>query len=333
MSITVEELKGGRRAGWDVDGGRRYTLQVRVTTGDPMVGPRAALLAVGVGAGSTYRSPLFTPASEYDFGCYLNSIEDEEEDGDGKSWRVTLGYKQYDWTKQNGGEGSGANPSAFQANPVNAPPLIKWSSETEEVACTHDRNGQPILNSAGDPFDPPLTRPLSTPIATITRTLSSFDPNWINQFKEHTNNATWCDFPADTVLCKDLTADKVYDPDWGVLWPQTIVLAFRPIVTTDTTDPSTPWVTKTSTLLAGWNQQVLNAGFRQKVGTVLQQIRTDGAPAPTPALLKADGTAAAPSDDPVYLTFETREQADFSLFNLPADLFSATAGSSPFGGS
>lgn len=332
MSITVTDIGGTRRGGWSVDGGRTYSLGVRVGTGDPSIGPRAALMSIGVGAGSTYRFPLTGPATEWDYAAFLNSVEVADEDRDGKGWTCTLEYKPFDWRSLSGGSGDGSNASAFLANPLNARPLLKWSSSTEEIACTHDRYGNPILNTAGDPFDPPLTRPYSTPIATITRTLATFDPDWIVQYKDHVNASTWMGNPAGTVLCKEINADAVYDADWGWMWSQTLEFAFRPIIILAVGTPSKPWILKNAVLLAGWAKQILNAGLRQLVSGAVKPINIDNAPISQPVPLKSNGTYD-PAADPVYLTFDIYETAEFADFNLPADLFSASAGGSPVGGS
>lgn len=321
MSIIVDEIKGTRRGGWSADGGRSYSLAVRVQTGDPTIGVRAALRSVGVDAGAYYRFPLAGAATEWDYGVWLNSIEATDEDEDGKSWIVSLGYKQVDWAGQAGGSGGGSDAAGFVANPLNIPPSVRWSSESEELACTHDRNGNPIRNSAGDPFDPPLAIPVSTPVATVTRNLATFDPTWIDAFKDHVNSTAWMGFPANTVLCKDIGADRQYDADFGYYWAVTYEFAFRPI-----------WVDGSIIIQPGWSTQVLSAGLRQLVGGAVKQILIDGAPTSSPVALKSDGSWD-PAADPVYLTFDLLPEVDLAGLDLPSDLFSVATLGSPVGGS
>lgn len=337
MAITVKEIKGSRRFGWTPQGGRTFSLQVRVITDDPNIGPRAVSRSLGVDAGAYYKSPLASP-NEWDYGAWLSSVEGSEENDDGKSWIVSLGYSPFNWQELQGGK-EGDSASTFTANPFNAPPTVRWSSESEEVACTLDRYATPILNSAGDPFDPPLTKVKSTPICTITRMLPSFDTNWLTQYKDHVNKSEWQGFPAGTVLVKDMTADRTYLNDYGYAWEQTITLAFRPIILAESTDPEAPWKTDIDIVEAGWATQVLNSGLRQRVPDPdnpgdykVEQVLIDNSPTSSEVYLTKDGTFD-PNTDPNYLAFDLYDEVEFDGFDLPDDLFSKTAAASPVGGS
>lgn len=337
MAIIVEEIKGSRKAGWTPQGGRSYSLAVQVLTDDWAIGPRAALRSVGIDAGAHYAHPIGAP-NEWDYGAFLNGIEATEDGDTGKKWIVNLTYGTINWQELQGGK-DGDSAATFTSNPFSAPPTVRWSSESEEVAVTLDKYGTPILNAAGDPFSPPLTKVKSTPICTITRLLPSFDPAWLTQYKDHVNSDVWMDFPAGVVLCKDMTADRTYINDYGYAWEQTITLAFRQIVTASAPNPDAPWKTDTDVIEAGWATQVLNSGLRQRVPDpvntgkyLIKPVMADGAPVGDEVVLKPDGTYD-PNADPNYLVFDLYEEVDFSGFDLPTDLFSKTAASSPVGGS
>lgn len=314
MSIIVTEQKGNRSGGWSLQGGRTYSITCRVETDNPLIGPRAAMRSVGVDAGAFYRFPLSGTALEWDYAAFLNSIDAREIADDGMSWDVTLAYAQISPKDQAGGDGEGANAGAFILSPFAVKPSVQWGSETEEIARTHDRAGQPILNTAGDPFDPPLSAPVSNPVATIVRNLRSYDGAWVGSYKDHVNQSVWMGYPAGTVLCKDITGESVYDTDWGWYWRVTYQFAFRPI-----------WVEGGKIILPGWATQVLNAGMRQLKSGEVKQILVEGAPTSTPIPLKENGEAATPTDDPHYLTFDVYPEADFDDLDLPPDLFSRSS--------
>jgi hypothetical protein len=322
MSITVDETKVQKRAGWSVQGGRTYSLQVRVIS-DEVIGPRQAILACNIPVGSTYRFPLAAdqPASEWDFGACLQSVSAESEFEDGLSYLVVFEYGPFSAL-----DVAGAQPDdpTFTMNPLQAAPTVKWSSESEEIACVYDRDGVPILNKAGDPFDPPLIIPLTIPIATVTRPLASFDPSWIADFQDHVNDSEWMGYEAGTVRCKSVTADRIHDNDWGWIWMQTLTFSFRPKVAAD----------DGTVLVDGWASKVLNAGVRQLDGSTVKQILIDGSPASSPVALTSSG-AYDPSDAsvPNYLTFNTLPTANFDGFGLPDDVFSVEGSSTPVGGS
>ncbi|OJW12667.1 MAG: hypothetical protein BGO49_24925 [Planctomycetales bacterium 71-10] len=194
-------------------------------------------------------------------------------------------------------------------------PSLKWSSEDSEFYPTHDRTGKPILNSAGDIFDPSPSIPLPTPIATITRVEQGFLPIWITQFKGTVNAAPWMGFPAESVLCKDITADSSTDSDWGILYNVTYTFAFRPpILASD----------GVTIMVAGWDAFIANVGKRQLVDGKREEIRDkDGQSISDPVPLQlVDGTYDEDDPKTYYLRFPVYPTSDFSYFNFPANLFS-----------
>lgn len=57
-------------------------------------------------------------------------------------------------------------------NPLDRPPLVKWSSTTYQLALAEDRNGEAIVNSAGDYFDPPVEASRSHWTVTIEKNVT-----------------------------------------------------------------------------------------------------------------------------------------------------------------
>jgi len=316
--IGINELAADRSANWSVSGGRNYTVTLDVTTDDQTIGPQAVLLWLELSPGTHYRFPLTTSASEQDLGAFLQSVKVDTIES-GFEHRVTLEFGPYN--SQIDGSATGPLVSQWILSPFEAPPTVRWSSSSEDFACTHDRDGKPILNKAGDPFDPPIQIPISTPIANVTRVLKAFDPAFITVFKDSVNETEWLGWAPESVLCQEITADKYYDADWGYLWNVSYQFSFRPSAVDMTShgiviDP-------------GWAVQVLNAGLRQKklkdaehMIYEKRQIMIDGSPISSPENLDENGKY--PADEPVYLSFSVRRTAEFALLGLPFDLFSAS---------
>lgn len=319
--INLEAVKGAVRHSATVEGGRTYSIELLAEVDSLATGPitiRDRLALLGYAPGSTYRWPLAGSVAEQDLGSFLRGIEVEPSAEDGLQYRVTLNYGPNDPAQDGVDSGSNSNSNWIQV-PWYAPPTLQWSAEEIEIALTHDRTGQPILNKAGDPFDPPLTISETVPVATVTRIEKSFDPAWITYFKGAINDAQWYDWDAGSVLCQTISADRTHDADWGALWRVSYSFAFRPPIELP---PEAPW--EDAKLRAGWAVQVLNAGLRQKVGNDRKPILDDGAPVSSPVPLDDDGKPLKPDDEPKYLIFDVLPEADFSLFNFPADLFSAS---------
>lgn len=108
------------------------------------------------------------------------------EDGDFLTWYVDVTYKTPD------GDGSqGA------VNPLNDPTIISFGSTQYEKVVDKsysdgDKEGiptNPIENSVGDPYDPPITTTFANQYVTIQQNLSNFNPDWIVQFENTTNSS------------------------------------------------------------------------------------------------------------------------------------------------
>jgi hypothetical protein len=309
--LTVDETKLSGRLNWSVDGGRNYTLQVRIVTDDVTIGPRAAALACNMDVGSPYRFPLTDP-TEVDYGSTLTGVSVEKEADDGKSYIISMEFTQRKPTDQDGAQAD----NTFTVNPVLAPPAVRWGSERMEIACIYDRTGKPIVNAGvGDPFDPPLTRPYTVPIVNVTRTLTTFDPNWVFDYQDHINEFDWLGFPAGTVLCKELAGNRVFHSDYGWLWEQVVAFAFKPIRTADD-----------GTIIEnGWAEVILNTGLREKVDGKIRKVIVDNSPVNSPVPLTSKGKYD-PDDEQGYVVFDIYPTADFAAFDLPEDLFTITGG-------
>ena len=60
-------------------------------------------------------------------------------------------------------------------NPLLQPIDVKWSNRSQEIVADIDINGNPVVNTAGDPFDPPLMEDDPRPVLTIVRNEAIFN--------------------------------------------------------------------------------------------------------------------------------------------------------------
>lgn len=309
--VRIKALKNGVRHSATVEG-RTYSAVLRCDVESVADGPIAVrdyLANFGLVAGATWRWPLSGAATEIDLASFLQGVDISHDADDGLSYRVVLDYKPIDPAEFGAGGGGLVN---WIMAPWTAPPVLKWSSADMDWAITHDREGKPILNSADDPFDPPIVTQLTIPVATITRVEKAFDPDWILVFRNRVNKDPWLGWPAESVLCQDLTGDRIFDPDWGWLWTTTYTLAFKPSRTAD----------NGAVMDAGWDAYVLNAGLRERKNGTLRPIMLGNAPASSPLPLDDDGEY-----DPnvaIYRRFKIHRTANFDDFNFPTNLFSAS---------
>ena len=110
---------------------------------------------------------------EYDEFSFATKIDAQIDPdcNDDSSWVVTVEYAPYD-------------PTQFPENPLNHPIKISWGENRFEQTCFEDRNGNPVVNSAGDYFDPPIAIDDSRPTLRIVRNEPSYLPSYALSWKE-----------------------------------------------------------------------------------------------------------------------------------------------------
>ncbi len=77
-------------------------------------------------------------------------------------YRVSFSFSQPEDGDEHNEDGNGTNPT-------NNPPRIKWEIGNTSEPFDRDADGKAITNSAGDPFDQPVSKILPTVFLTITR--------------------------------------------------------------------------------------------------------------------------------------------------------------------
>ncbi len=205
-------------------------------------------------------------------------------------------------------------------SPLDQPVTISWSTQSRTEPFDRDvRSGDPIVNTVGDPFDPPLPRPVAVDVLTMVRNEEEYDAIAMRQFKNHTNSSSFWGAGEDQAYCADITAEKIQEGQvtfWRVRYEFWFIA--------EDADSEAP---------LEWNARVLNQGLRYWTGIFLNvkgiqtkeiQPVTDphGNPASQPVRLAADGSQLAPNGEPtgaIFLTFDRYRQADLDLLGLPTE--------------
>src|SRR5690606_29650508 len=93
-------------------------------------------------------------------------------------------------------------------NPLDAPPDISWGgSELTQVTQT-DAEDDPIVNSAGDLYDPLPERPVRGGEVEISINTSTNPASWCTTYSYTTNNAEWYGVAQGNALIGKITASK-----------------------------------------------------------------------------------------------------------------------------
>lgn len=189
------------------------------------------------------------------------------------------------------------------SDPADDAAEITWTTEQFQIVAEKDRNGEGVLNSAGDPFDPPPMRDFSRRVVTIRKNVQSV-PSWILDYEDAVNSAPF------TVGGLTIGAEKakMQRVDIGPAQIRNNITYY-------------PLTFELHLSRDGWDLKPLDQGFRELDGSGdLQQILnpSDKEPVTQPALLDASGHAIVnptPSDA-VYLSYNVYETRDFNILPL-----------------
>lgn len=280
---SVSEIPGGRSHEEDDQGRRvcRRTLEVRT---DSLETREAAIL----------RHPSvprlwtqYVTPSEVDLGLRLRSRRVTETE-DYCRWLVELEYS------------SDTAPESDPNDPLSVPTRIRYGTARVAVALEKDRDDAPILNSAGDPFDPPPETEELHDTLTIVRNEVGYDPIAKAGYKNRLNEHAFFGFAAEEVRCMDVTGEDLE----GHPGYYRVTYEFE-------------------RREGGWRFRPLSLGFRaydapaDAGGTKRLVVDANGRPVTEPVLLASNGLELGPLASPHFMTYDVYRVADFGALNLP----------------
>lgn len=281
--VVVAQTAMFTRQGWEL------TRTWKVTLEDHIWGPEAAVEAVRAQAaeiGDTH--PLNAWVFLYKLTPTLA--------GDRLHWDVMGEYSK------------GTLNIDETQNPLEAPTEVAWSSSTYTEPVTVDIEGNAIVNSAGQPFDPPLTQERHPIVATIAYNSESYDPNTGLNFQDHVNDtattiANLTNVPARMARILEIGAVQQYWEDI-TYWRVTVKVEVN----------NAEWDDG-----QGWDRRLLDQGIYEKDGDgkTIRMRTDDGEEVTEPLKLNGSGGKLDPQTaDPVFLTRKTFKEADFSSLKL-----------------
>jgi hypothetical protein len=200
------------------------------------------------------------------------------------------------------------NPLENLENPLDKPVLPIIEGQTFEHPIFVDKDGNPIVNSAGDPYDPPLTEEVVHLVIRFSKNYATL-PAFFG-YSNYINNATWQTFAAYMV--------KFNIPRAEELPSQYLASTYWKFDFEFEVNPET------------WLRKVPNVGFNQLVSGTLKPILIGGQPPTIPQFLNSSGAVLTPPVTHTNLiinTFHTRQETDFNTVfaSFPTDLFAVYA--------
>ena len=117
------------------------------------------------------------------------------------------------------------DPNDPAQSPLSRPPVISFSSVTQEVEIDKDINDAPIQTINGEPIHG-VTAPFTDLVITVQRNLPSFNPATISEYTNKVNSSAWYGLPAGTVRIMDIAATSVFSEDFAY-WDVSISFQVR----------------------------------------------------------------------------------------------------------
>ena len=283
---------------------RNYVRRFTVETNDELCLANTVILAPGL---PRMWTPFVTPWGDRDLGSWVKEIT-AERTGSPLIWNVTVNYSSIL-----------SRPDInFVENPLLRPAEVSYATQRIAVPMTHDRSGNPVLNSADDPFDPPPERDIKVRVITIVRNQLLYRDELYNGYIDTVNKTPWNVYKAGEVLCEDISAVRAFEN--GLLfWRVTFrFLARRQVIPKNSKVPKNEFdnVGKLDKSYA-WVRWFLDRGFYVKRAGRRELARdVYGQISSTPVLLDGNGAKLALGADPAFRGYHPYPEAEHNDLGL-----------------
>ena len=165
-----------------------------------------------------------------------------------------------------------------------------WSFEDISRFVGQDRDGNPILNAAGDRYEEPIEVVDSFPTLTVTKNRSSFSAATAFAYNNSVNSDTYRGAEPGTLRVR-ITANEEWKND-SPYWPTNYVFRYNP---------------------HGWQPTILEAGLYQKVLS-----------SRVPCFIKGETHDSEPVEHPVPLDIDGLQIDPTTLTNTPSPVIYTT---------
>lgn len=329
--VRFTEVDQGRGGSVDQRYQRSYKRVFLVETDNPGYGPYYA--------GSHPSIPAVWSIHPEDPLAYCVGFNVENDQGDPTLWRITANYSYNADTAYGGGPGTGPTgnpaidtqqqgiaPADRVQNPLSRPRDYQINTVGFPEAAPYDIKGNPIVNSAGDPFLPVAERMRYNAIINLgLNNLTPPSESWYSSLGRVNANTVTFIMPNDTLTCAAKTLkltglNSVAAHENGVsYWRWSLTFEYKPFNTTWTTPGSITggWVQTSGTTWPrlGHMLILIDQGKREYyAGTgKWKDITTEPnyAPVSQPVLFDGTGFKLANNQLPYYKAWDIYESVTF----------------------
>ena len=224
--VSFDEIHKGRASSDEVrkdSGTRRYTRAWQIRT-NANTDDATTIYAHG-------SCPKLGDAHPNDASAYCRRRRARNEEFSKIVWKLTCEY---------------STGSELDDNPLDDPAEISWETDSRQRAFWKDRDGNAILNSAGDYYDPPIQGDDSRWTATVKKNVAAV-PAWLLNYRDVTNSDQ---FTLDglTIAVGEAKMSRIRISKWQ----ERNEIAYRVLTMTIALNGD------------GWEKDVLDQGFRER---------------------------------------------------------------------
>ena len=220
----------------------------------------------------------------------------------GSNGSSAYGYGWYNPLQAGGGK---------EQNPLDMPIEVSWALRDHETVLDTDQTGVTVLNTAGDPYDPPMVIDDPRLVMTIVRNEGAFNIGWVLAYRNAVNSDPFAGFPPLTSKVLNISSRSQWHQDAGWYYQTTYEFEFL----TANIDYDTQ---------TGFRRRVVSMGFRA-ISVVTgnpYHITLKGVPINSPMLLDKNGYLLGVNGTPYYQTFQAYPELPFSIFQFDPNAIS-----------
>ena len=137
-------------------------------------------------------------------------------------------------------------------NPLDQPWEVEWTFVTSNEAIDRDVNGKPIMNSAGESFDPPITKDIQDLVLRVVRNEAYYNAAVAADYIGSINRDWFKGFAPGMVRCTDCSGRLMRSANM-VYWQVSYEFQMRTEKDSETNE------------VIGWRRRILDQGFRELV--------------------------------------------------------------------
>lgn len=264
MAFTITVKSNTRSFHLGPDDIRTAKTIFLIQTDDPGYGPgyvQAALASFGVYPSilSVYQS-YGGSLGDVDAKMQVLDIDIVQAGDNDMEWEATVSYGPWD-------------PFSMGTSPILLPAELATEGQNFQAITDQDINGNPLINTAGDPYDPGIEIDKQRQVIRVTINLQTY-PNFAVSYTDYLNATPVWGFDQKTLKQAPIQVERLFHPNCGKYFKCHFLFDQNPL---------------------GWQAQRMNVGFRQLVSGVQQPIYdSTGQVITTPLPLDSAGRVITP---------------------------------------